>query len=445
MSTQYTTVPWTSPSALLALRSDLFSPSTPSTLPRALSLIQAWKLRNSNLPHAIESTYLLLSAQHHHAQLLQSHQPPPSSPALPSPSSPPPQLHAQVQLDPITALAIRALYTQSFTRFITGFCDISRNRARLLNPPSMAEVAAKIGLPPEFVDVRHEATHEDLPGLGRLVRVTEEGLRWLWGSYWSKLGGDEGEEAGEDEGGERLEQVLKAWRRGRVEALKKGGEGDVASTARELRRWSGEAIAEALVGGKMIWPSRRDIRSSLNGAFTLWQPLLTTLSTTHPSFLKSVISTVQSSINSSNPTTQSSFDADKEALSLWLLHTLSAQTWALNLSKAERESLRSETMMWCCTNPGYWSRFVGKGLLRDGGRKFRGVWEDMLEASRLDGAHEGHTVPVMEADEAAEPDPEVLEDAPVAIEVKPAGSGGGVKRGWRRMAVAPTCPIGVVQ
>ncbi|KJX95103.1 hypothetical protein TI39_contig4134g00031 [Zymoseptoria brevis] len=442
MSTQYTTVPWPTPSSLLTLRTDLFHPSTPSTLPRALSLIQAWKLRNSNLPHAIESTYLLLSAQHHHAQLLQSLQPHPSDPALPSPSSP--QLNAQVQLDPTTALAIRALYTQSFTRFITGFCDISRNRARLLNPPSMAEVAAKIGLPPEFVDVRHEATHEDLPGLGRLVRVTEEGLKWLWGSYWSKLGDGEAE-GGEEMGVEELERVLKGWRRGRVEALKKGGEGDVAGTARELKRWSGEAIAKALVGGKMIWPARRDIRSSLDGAFTLWRPLLSTLSITHPSFFKSFISTLQSSITSANPTTQSSFDADKEALGLWLLHTLSAQTWAENLSKAERESLRSETMMWCCTNPGYWSRFVGEGLLRDGGRKFRGVWEDMLEASRLDGESGGQVVEALDAVDAAEVDHEVLEDAPVAIEMKPASAAGGVKRGWRRMAVAPTCPIGVVQ
>ncbi|KAL9137237.1 MAG: hypothetical protein Q9175_001569, partial [Cornicularia normoerica] len=47
--------------------------------------------------------------------------------------------------------------------------------------------AQKIGLPALFVDIRHEATHGDMPNLTNLRSAAERALRWLWEDYWKGL------------------------------------------------------------------------------------------------------------------------------------------------------------------------------------------------------------------------------------------------------------------
>lgn len=47
--------------------------------------------------------------------------------------------------------------------------------------------AKKIGLPASFVELRHEATHGDLPSLVVLRRAAERALEWLWNDYWKYL------------------------------------------------------------------------------------------------------------------------------------------------------------------------------------------------------------------------------------------------------------------
>ncbi|KAI6808517.1 hypothetical protein KC342_g18581, partial [Hortaea werneckii] len=174
---RYTITPWRHQRDLLEVRAQLYphhtttaNPSTVAAAPQqnvhdmrrhAVDRILAWKLRG-NLPHAVESTALLVDAILHHQQQQQP-QPqtapytttntgPPSTPAAPSAST----------------FAIRAVYSAAFTRFVTGFCDIGRSRASGLTPASMLEIARQIEMPASFVGLRHEATHEELPALGRL-------------------------------------------------------------------------------------------------------------------------------------------------------------------------------------------------------------------------------------------------------------------------------------
>lgn len=204
---RYTITPWRHQRDLLEVRAQLYphhTTASPSTIAapqqtvqdmrrHAVDRILAWKLRG-NLPHAVESTALLVDAILHHHQQQQSPQPqlqtpPPNTatdtdephhPALPHPPS-------------ASTFAIRAVYSAAFTRFVTGFCDIGRSRAGGLTPASMLEIARQIEMPTAFVGLRHEATHEELPALGRLVGASAEALEWLWGAYWSRLGGmDEG-------------------------------------------------------------------------------------------------------------------------------------------------------------------------------------------------------------------------------------------------------------
>ena len=62
---------------------------------------------------------------------------------------------------------------------------------------SMFSVAKTIGLPATFVELRHQATHEQLPSLARLRAAAEKALAWIWEYYWQHFAADEGEGAEE--------------------------------------------------------------------------------------------------------------------------------------------------------------------------------------------------------------------------------------------------------
>lgn len=281
---KYTTTPWRSHSDLLSVRSDLYSSSpSPSSSQddnnnhrqrAAVSRIMAWKTRGGNLPHAIESTALLVDAILHHSSSSNS-----SSTSL---------------------FSIRAVYSAAFTRFVTGFCDIGRQKERSLEPSSMLEMAKQMGMKAEFVALRHEATHEELPSLRRLVKATGEALEWLWRVYWSRLDeGEEGmgmgsviststtnvaEERGRREGGEismaellrddvkgQAREIFKAYRAARREALKmkkkkatKDQKEEMRATSKALRSLMGtsklriRAVADVLVEDRFLIPSKRE-------------------------------------------------------------------------------------------------------------------------------------------------------------------------------------------
>ena len=51
----------------------------------------------------------------------------------------------------------------------------------------MYSIAKTIGLPATFVELRHQATHEELPSVPKLRTATEKALSWIWEHYWSQL------------------------------------------------------------------------------------------------------------------------------------------------------------------------------------------------------------------------------------------------------------------
>ena len=159
---RFTITPWRTQSDLLHVRQNLYhlNESEQDLRRNAVSRVMARKLRG-HLPHAVESTALLVDAILHHTT---------SSTAN-------------------SSFSIRAVYSAAFCRFVTGFCDIGRSKEGGLVPSSMLEIARQIDMPSEFVALRHEAIHEELPSLGRLVEATERGLEWLWRAYWERLDG----------------------------------------------------------------------------------------------------------------------------------------------------------------------------------------------------------------------------------------------------------------
>ncbi len=242
---RYTITPWRTQHDLLQVRAQLYSPSATITETQrlAISRIMAWKLRG-NLPHAVESTALLIDAQLHHSG-------------------------STSESTSTSTFSIRAVYSAAFTRFVTGFCDIGRNRERSLEPSSMLAIARQIGMPDEFVALRHEATHEELPSLRRLVKATDEALGWLWQAYWGRLEEVEDVEVAMPEFRREAGELLKAFRRGRRDELR-SGLGDKEQDD-ELKRLGDEvvgqcgdsaarvrAVTEALVDDALILPATRE-------------------------------------------------------------------------------------------------------------------------------------------------------------------------------------------
>ncbi|KAF2087931.1 Las1-like protein, partial [Saccharata proteae CBS 121410] len=158
---RFVITPWRDGADLLQVRDHLYPPDDDDEdddddgrrRQHAVNLISAWK-RRAALPHAVESTASLADAQ----------------------------LHDDPRKN--STLAIRNAYCAAFNRFVTGFCDTVQNSFRKL---SMYDMAAELDMPGSFVELRHEATHEELPSLGRLRQATLQALEWLWDHYWAKL------------------------------------------------------------------------------------------------------------------------------------------------------------------------------------------------------------------------------------------------------------------
>jgi ribosomal biogenesis protein LAS1 len=248
---RYTVTPWRTHSDLLAVREQLYPTNNTNTTEDlrslAVSRIMAWKLRG-NLPHAVESTALLTDAILHH------------------------------DLTTNSIFSVRAVYAAAFTRFVTGFCDIGRNRERALEPSSMLEIARQIEMPDEFVALRHEATHEDLPSVQRLVAVCGQALDWLWRVYWSRLAEEPVVVAKKEEVVKADVQkvkdegraLLKEFRSARKHSLKGKGASTQQSQGDVVKKTAGElatlcrndesalmALTGTLLGDKMLYPSDR--------------------------------------------------------------------------------------------------------------------------------------------------------------------------------------------
>ena len=77
----------------------------------------------------------------------------------------------------------RAAYAMTLTRLVNGVVDPAQ-KGRYAAP--VATLARKAGLARELVDLRHEATHDAMPGLGALRRGARRALAWCRRWYWDE-------------------------------------------------------------------------------------------------------------------------------------------------------------------------------------------------------------------------------------------------------------------
>jgi ribosomal biogenesis protein LAS1 len=137
----------------------------------------------------------------------------------------------------------------------------------------MLDIAKLIDMPLEFVALRHEATHEELPGIQRLMSATQQALDWLWRVYWSRLEEPEDLEATKAAlPGLKSEAatLLRGFRKSRRDALRSHIQNSpdqlhaVTETSTSCATLCGDselrqqALAEVLVQERLLLPSNRE-------------------------------------------------------------------------------------------------------------------------------------------------------------------------------------------
>ncbi|KAG6356834.1 hypothetical protein INS49_014708 [Diaporthe citri] len=199
---QFVFTPWRNRAELLKVRSQLFPSSSQATPPtptphqkwtaaelqgiqRAIARVFMW-VHRGNCPHVVESTAMLMSA----VLLDRRHTRPGHQGGSEDDGT------YDGDDDAASEYGVRAAYLTAFTRFVTGLLDGHQDRARKL---SMYGVAKTVGLPAGFVELRHQGTHEPMPGLAQLRPAAGRALVWIWEYYWRNLPeADHG--PGQDEG-----------------------------------------------------------------------------------------------------------------------------------------------------------------------------------------------------------------------------------------------------
>lgn len=145
-------VPWTSIGELDQVCSWIFADEfgTQGKV-QAVNRLSAWKAI-TGLPHALESTLALLTT------ILQDD---------------------VNQSSPI--MSLRQSYATAIIRMVNGLVDPLQNGAYAR---SIASIAIQLGLPLWLVELRHAATHEDLPSLELLRDAARDSLSWLLHNYF---------------------------------------------------------------------------------------------------------------------------------------------------------------------------------------------------------------------------------------------------------------------
>ncbi|KAI0544087.1 Las1-domain-containing protein [Xylaria curta] len=177
---------------------------------QAVSRVSMW-MQRGGCPHLVESTALLTAA------VLSD-------------------LHESRTRANSSSYAIRAAYSAAFSRFVTGLLDGQQDKLRKM---SMYTIAKTIGLPATFVELRHQATHEQLPSLSKLRSAANNALAWIWHFYWKDLVPVNKENSGEGGQFDPLRDLLTRYFREQDETLKN-------DLRRQLQSWDEASLLRAL-------------------------------------------------------------------------------------------------------------------------------------------------------------------------------------------------------
>jgi len=239
MHSQRRRVPWASLAELDQLCSWIYADEADIDAKiSAVHRLSAWK-NITQIPHALESTLSLLVA------ILQD--------------TGSQQLHASAVAAaptvPTFALSVRQGYATALIRLVNGLVDPLQQG---VYARSIAGIAAQIGLPQWLVELRHAATHEELPSLEMLRSGARESMTWLLHNYFMPtLSPPESSNSAAAQLAPPT-AILKEYKSllkltVRDASLKTRHKTDVTRILRDIERWIGEArIAAASVIGDVL-------------------------------------------------------------------------------------------------------------------------------------------------------------------------------------------------
>jgi hypothetical protein len=155
-------VPWTGWDEWSQVREWLYTTDDSESCRRGLRRIEAWRARG-RVPVSVDATAALVEASLAYAERR-------AGGGAHAPGAGP------------SETSVRLGFAMALIRFVNGLVDTGQRGAVAR---SVVTIAAELGLPTWFVELRHEATHNALPTLACLRLAGEHALSWLHVNYWS--------------------------------------------------------------------------------------------------------------------------------------------------------------------------------------------------------------------------------------------------------------------
>ncbi|KAK2754515.1 rRNA-processing protein las1 [Arachnomyces sp. PD_36] len=312
----------------------------------ACALVEVWKLRGG-LPHAVESTALLTDAILHDDETKNS------------------------------IFSIRATYSAAFCRFVTMLVDSKIQGKKR----TMFQSAMDLGLPASFVELRHEATHRELPTLVVLRSAAQRSLEWLWDYYWAKIAESPAQDliiSGSDAVEEHVE--LRDMATNVFNLFTSNGDSGSKKPSKQTKKdqknsqyivqelspvyrrgYQGlSAISQVLVKNGFLIPKSKTSENEVNAAFSTWDPTLKELSRQEPGFLTSLVDEMAMTLLEPREVDLNA-DPYDEALYMWLDHIFTSTSWDTSCS---RYVSIDYVVALCKDNKGYWAGRL-RSLIQD--------------------------------------------------------------------------------
>ncbi|KAL4244574.1 hypothetical protein ABKN59_009945 [Abortiporus biennis] len=194
---------------------------------RAIRRLAAWRVITP-LPHALESTHAILCA------IVQDSTSPTST----------------------SYLSLRQSYAAAIIRLVNGLVDPLQLGAYAR---SIASIAAQLGLPPWLVELRHAATHEDLPSIEILRDAARDAMTWLLNNYFLPTLNPSAPPPTNTRPLHPIGPLLKRYKTllkaiSRDASLRNPYKTEVTKVLREIERWIAEAkVAANVSSGTFDW------------------------------------------------------------------------------------------------------------------------------------------------------------------------------------------------
>jgi ribosomal biogenesis protein LAS1 len=305
---------------------------------------------------------------------------------------------------------------------VTGLLDTQIDLARLSLPSQTTPL-----FPVSLRETRHRIVHRQLPSLAELKRAANESLDWLWEHYWSHLDAllapaARAQQLDEREVKERLQGVLKSYVKERKAEIKSRSKHARAADSavrnwvgiEAARRLKGKTLVHLLVAERNILPVGKKLGSSMEGAYLIWTPFVTALSTIDSSFLQTLTERMFD-VLSSPVRDMGSVDQDpaREGMCAWVVRILGPSD-RLESRERSRIKLLDSILGLCLMTPTFWTLKLAEELLKDSSVPGRESWLAILEAAKEDGYVEA---PVLPDEPASSPDEMEVDDIDTGLPV----------------------------